>query len=187
METEGRMGLEQIRAFLEASDGVVFKGRNRAEVYAWVNRTLREQDYQNLKRTERGLVRRYVEKMTGFSRAQTTRLITVYLSGEPVVARPYRRHRFSRRYTREDIALLVKVDEVHESLSGPATVKLLQRACYDEGDKRYLRLAEISVARLYRLRDSRTYRALHIVYQSTKPTRVAIGKRRKPEPLGRPG
>ncbi|HXB74524.1 MAG TPA: hypothetical protein VNY05_40185 [Candidatus Acidoferrales bacterium] len=32
-------------------------------------------------------------------------------------------------YTREDIALLAGMDEVHETLSGPATKKLLQQAC----------------------------------------------------------
>jgi hypothetical protein len=59
-------------------------------VYRWVNQTLRQQSYQELKRSGRGLVRRYLEKITGLSRAQTTRLITVYLSGEEVKAKPYR-------------------------------------------------------------------------------------------------
>jgi hypothetical protein len=47
-----------------------------------------------------------VEKMTGLSRAQTTRLIAMYLRGEEVKAPPYRRHRFGSRYTWADIALL---------------------------------------------------------------------------------
>ena len=66
-----RLSLEQIRAFLEASETVGFQGRNREEVYAFVYRTLRQQRYQELKRSGRGLVRRYVAKMTGLSRAQT--------------------------------------------------------------------------------------------------------------------
>ena len=41
--------------------------------------------------------------------------------------KPYRRHSFPQRYTREDIELLAAVDEAHETLSGPATQKLLQR------------------------------------------------------------
>src|ERR1035441_9546386 len=86
------------------------KGQNREEVYGWVNQTLRQQRYEVLKRSGRGLVRRYVEKMTGLSRAQTTRLITVYLGGDEVKPQPYRRRRFARRYTREDIALLAGVD-----------------------------------------------------------------------------
>jgi hypothetical protein len=78
VQTPERLSLEQIEAFLEASGEVGFKGENRDEIYAWVNQTLRQQRYEELKRSERGLLRRYVEKMTGLSRAQTTRLITVY-------------------------------------------------------------------------------------------------------------
>ena len=136
------MSLEQIQAFLEGSGEVGFEAQNREEVYGWVNQTLRQQGYENLKRSERGVVRRYVEKMTGLSRAQTTRLITMYLRGEEVKPQAYRRRRFARRYTGEDIALLAEVDEAHETLSGPATQKLLQRACYDFHDTRYERLAQ---------------------------------------------
>src|SRR5229473_2848481 len=106
-----KMSLEQIQAFLEGSGEVGFKGQKREEVYGWVNETLRHQRYEEQKRSGRGWVRRYVEKMTGLSRAQTTRLITVYLGGEEVKLQGYRRHRFARRYTREDIDLLAGVDE----------------------------------------------------------------------------
>ena len=187
MQTSERLSLEQIQAFLDGSGEVGFKGQNREEVYGWVNQTLRQQRYEALKRSERGVVRRYVEKMTGLSRAQTTRLITVYVRGEEVKPQPYRRRRFARRYTREDIALLAGVDEAHETLSGPATKKLLQRACYNFHDKRYQKLAGISVAHLYRLRASRAYGERRIKYQATRPTAVSIGERRKPEPRGRPG
>lgn len=181
------MSLEAIRAFLEASGELGFKGRKREEVYGWVHQTLRQQGYEGLKRSGRGLVRRYVEKMTGLSRAQTSRLISLYLRGEEVKLQPYRRHRFAQRYTRADIALLAGVDEVHGTLSGPATRKLLERARYDFDDALYQRLAGISVAQLYRLRGSRRYRERHIAYQATRPTAVSIGERRRPEPLGRPG
>ena len=70
MEAGERLSLEQIRAFLAASDGVQFEGRNREEVYGWVAQTLRRQGYEELGRTGRGLVRRYLEKMTGLSRGQ---------------------------------------------------------------------------------------------------------------------
>ena len=187
MQTSERLSLEQIQAFLDGSGEVGFKGQNREEVYGWVNQTLRQQRFEELKRSERGVVRRYVEKMTGLSRAQTTRLITVYVGGDEVKPQAYRRRRFARRYTGEDIALLAGVDEVHETLSGPATKKLLQRACYNFHDTRYQSLARISVAHLYRLRGSRAYRERRIKYQVTRPTPVSIGERRKPEPQGRPG
>jgi len=187
MKVRGSLSLEEIQAFLEASEEVGFRGRNRDEVYAWVNETLRGQRYQESKRSERGVVRRYIGKMTGLSRAQVTRLITLYLGGEEIKAKPYRRHSFSKRYTREDVELLADVDEAHECLSGPATQKLLYRACYDFGEPKFRRLSEISVAHLYRLRDSAQYRQRRIAYQPTRPTAVSIGERRRPEPNGRPG
>ena len=187
MQASERLSLEQIQAFLKGSGEVGFKGQNREEVYGWVNQTLRVQRYEKQKRSGRGIVRRYVEKMTGLSRAQTTRLITVYLGGDEVKPQPYRRRRFPRRYTGEDIALLASLDAAHETLSGPATKKLLQRACHNFHDQRYQNLACISVAQLYRLRASRAYRERRIKYQATRPTAVSIGERRKPEPGGRPG
>jgi transposase InsO family protein len=72
-------------------------------------------------------------------------------------------------------------------LSGPATRKILEREYHDYGDVRFERLARLSVAQLYRLRKSRAYRAKRISYQPTRPTQVAIGERRKPDPQGRPG
>lgn len=187
MQAEERLSLEQVRAFLEASDAVVFAGLNREEVYSWVEQTLRQQGYSDLGRGDRGLVRRYLQKMTGLSRAQITRLISQYRQGEPVQPKRYRRHRFPARYTRADIELLAQVDEAHETLSGPATQKILQRECYDFGDQRYRRLARLSVAHLYRLRRSRPYRQRRVAYQPTRPTSVAIGERRRPQPEGRPG
>jgi transposase InsO family protein len=187
MQASERLSLEQIQALLEASEPLKFKGRNRKEVYDWVNRTVREAGYQELKRSARGLVRRYIAKMTGLSRAQTTRMLGQYLRGEEIKPKLYRRHRFTKRYTREDVELLAAIDEAHDTLSGPATQKLLERACYDFGEKKYQRLARLSVAQLYRLRQSREYRERWIRYEATRPTKVAIGERRRPEPNGRPG
>jgi transposase InsO family protein len=187
MQAGERLSLEQIRAFLEASDEVEFEGRHRAEVYGWVGQTLRHQSYERLERAGRGLVHRYLEKMTGLSRAQVTRLIRQYLDGEEVKPKQYRRRGFPTEYTRADVELLAEVDEAHETLSGPATRKLLDRAFYDFGDRRFARLARLSVAHLYRLRRSRTYRRRRVDYQPTRPTAVAIGERRPPQPEGRPG
>jgi transposase InsO family protein len=187
MDAKQGMSLEQIRAFLEASDEVRFEGTDREQIYAWVEQTLREQHWSELKRASRGLVRRYLEKTTGLSRAQITRLIRLYTKGESVQPKRYRRRRFPTRYTPADIELLAVVDAAHETLSGPATQKILYREFHDFGDQRWERLAQLSVAQLYRLRQSRTYRQKHIAYQPTRPTQVAIGERRVPRPEGRPG
>jgi transposase InsO family protein len=187
METVEKLSLEQIRALVEASGGVRFQSQDRGELYEWVSRTLRQQDYGRLKRGGKGLVRRYIAKMTGLSRAQTARLIRSYQQGGEVKPRAYRRHRFANRYTRADIEVLAAVDEAHETLSGPATQKILQRAWHEYHDAQCERLARLSVAQLYRLRKSGTYRHRRVAYQPTRPTAVSIGERRKPDPQGRPG
>jgi hypothetical protein len=46
VQTKGPLSLEQIRALVEASGDVRFKGRDRQQVYGWVNLILREQSYE---------------------------------------------------------------------------------------------------------------------------------------------
>lgn len=63
----------------------------------------------------------------------------------------------------------------------------MQRAYHDFGDARFANLAKISVAHIYRLRATRSYREQRVVCQPTRPAAVSIGERRKPDPQGRPG
>jgi hypothetical protein len=71
MQDGKALSLEQIREFLQASDEIHFKGKGRAEVYAWVARTLRQHRYSHQDRAAKGLLRQYLAKMTGLSRAQS--------------------------------------------------------------------------------------------------------------------
>jgi hypothetical protein len=141
VENTEKLSLEQIRAFLQASREIRFGASRREEVYGWVTRTLCHQEYWKQKRSGKGLLRRYIARMTGLSRAQVTRLIARYQKDGQVKERSYQRNRFQRRYTAADIELLAAVDEVHETLSGPATQKILYREFYQYGDRRYQRLA----------------------------------------------
>jgi transposase InsO family protein len=125
--------------------------------------------------------------MTGMSRAQVTRLIARYTATGQVRPTIYRRRRFPGLYTRADIELLASVDEAHETLSGPATRRILEREVELYGKQEYARLAGISVAHLYNLRKSQRYRERRLNYVKTRPTAVSIGERRKPQPQGQPG
>jgi transposase InsO family protein len=187
VENTEEMSLEQIRAFLQASQEVRFEATEREEIYGWMTRTLCHQQYWKQKREAKGLLRQYMVRMTGLSRAQVTRLIARYKKDGQVRERSYRRNRFPRRYTGADIELLGAVDEAHETLSGPATQKILYREFYQYGDERYQRLAAISAPHIYNVRKSAAYRKRRIAYQKTRPVQVAIGERRRPQPEGRPG
>jgi transposase InsO family protein len=179
--------LEQIRAFLAGSGEVRFAGQRREEVYGWVEKTLVRFEYVSLKRSDKGLVRLYLARMTGLSRAQATRLIAAYRSSGRVKAAAYQRTKFAPRYTAADVDLLAYVDKAHGNLSGPATRRILEREFSQYGQSAYQKLSTISVAHLYRLRNSAAYRKRNTSYQPTRPTPIPIGQRRKPQPRGLPG
>jgi transposase InsO family protein len=179
--------LEQMRALLAGSGEVRFAGQRREQVYGWVEKTLVRHQYASLGRPGKGLVRRYIARMTGLSRAQVTRLIAAYGNTGRVKAAAYQRARFATRYTTADVDLLAYVDKAHGNLSGPATRRILEREYTEYGQAAYQRLAAISVAHLYRLRSSEGYRKRNASYQPTKPTPIPIGERRKPQPHGSPG
>ena len=187
MQEAEKLSLEEIRQLLEASEGIRFAGVKRAQVYSWIELVLCEQEYARQGKGSRGLLRRYIEKMTGMSRAQVTRLIGRYIASGRVGVRAYRRHRFAARYTMSDVELLASVDEAHETLSGPATRRILEREYQQYGKQEYARLASISVSHIYNLRRERGYRQRRLKYVKTKPTGVTIAERRRPNPQGQPG
>ena len=187
MDDTEATSLEQIQAFLAGSGEVRFAGQRREEVYGWIETTLVRLQYASLDKPGKGLVRRYTARMTGLSRAQVTRLITGYRETGRVKAAAYQRTRFASRYTAADVDLLAYVDKAHGNLSGPATRRVLEREYSQYDQAAYQRLSAISVAQLYRLRNSAAYRKRNTSYQPTRPTPIAIGERRKPQPQGLPG
>jgi transposase InsO family protein len=187
MQNAEHLNQEQIQEFLESSAEIEFAGRGRAEIYAWTERVVVAQEFARLSRKERGLIRAYIGKMTGLSPAQITRLIRTYLDSGSVQERLYHRHQFARHYTDADIALLAEVDRAHERLNGSATRRILEREYLEFGKQEFRRMAGISVSHLYNLRQSARYRKRAAVFEATRPSPVAIGERRKPDPQGRPG
>lgn len=185
-ETE-KLSLQQIEKFLAAAKEVRFEASERKQVYGWIERLLCEQEYARQGRRARGLLRRYIAKMTGLSRAQLTRLVARYVATGQVQVKSSRRHCFPQRYTRADIELLAQVDEAHEGLSGPATRRILEREFREYGKREFERLAAISNGHLYNLRRHPRYRHRRKNYQKTRPSLVPIGERRRPDPKGRPG
>jgi transposase InsO family protein len=130
----------------------------------------------------------YLARTTGYSRAQLRRLVSRRLKGEKLAKR-YRAPAvgFARKFTTADVKLLAQTDALHNTLSGPATKCLMQRAYAVYGDARYARLATLSVAHLYNLRHQAGYQATRAHWTKTRGYAVPIGQRRAPTPDGRPG
>ena len=78
MNDEGLQTIEQIKRFLEGSEAVEFKALSVEEKYRWIEEVLIRFRYHRLKRAEKGVIRRYIERITGYSRAQVCNLIRKY-------------------------------------------------------------------------------------------------------------
>jgi transposase InsO family protein len=182
--------LEQVRLVVAGTQALEFRGAEDDEGrYAWIEQVLHRFEYRRLGRTDKGAVLAYLQHLSGYSRAQLTRLVSRWMHGKPLV-KNYRRpeHAFARRYTAADVALLAEVDRAMGTLSGPATACVLRRQRDVFKDARFQRLGELSVGHLYNLRNSAPYRAQRVVLTKTRPTRrVDIGVRKAPAPEGRPG
>lgn len=150
--------LAQVKAFLDGTAEGAFRGP-KTERHRFIERVLTRFGYAQQGRVGKSVILRYLERMTRLSRQQVTRLVRQY---------------------RQDVALLADMDALHDTVSGPATKKLMERAFLVLGDARFKRLAGISVSHLYNLRGGKQY-------QKTRPTGVPIGQRRAPQPNGAPG
>ena len=187
MQDPEEMTLEQMKALVESSRAVRFSIEGREALYRLLVRVLQNQRYAERSRKERGIVRRFLVKVTSRSRAQITRLIGQWMEARTIQARRPARRRFPTRYTGEDARLLAAVDAAHEDLSGPAVRRILRREYEVFHRPEYQRLAGISVGHLYNLRRSKAYRAVRVRVEHTRASKVNIGERRKPKPLGRAG
>jgi transposase InsO family protein len=188
MNEDRLVTLPQLRQFVEGTTEVEFRRCGKDEDrYRLIEGVLRRFRYARLKRADRGLIVRYLMRTTGYSRPQLVRLIKRARVGQ--LKKRYRApvQGFARRFTEADVALLAATDTLHGTLSGPATRHLMQRALTTYGDTRYARLATISTAHLYNLRQRTGYTERRREWTKTRPTRVSIGERRAPAPEGRPG
>ena len=78
MNDAGLQTIEQVKRFLAGSEALDFGGVSVEERYQWIETVLVRSKYYQLGRAEKGVIRQYIEKMSGYSRAQVTRLIREY-------------------------------------------------------------------------------------------------------------
>ncbi len=179
----------QIRAFLNGTQEVRFEPIGEdTQRYVFIAAVLKRLGYRRLPRPDKGVVMRYLERTTDYSRQQLTRLVHRALAGEPLTKHYTAPEQgFARKFTAVDVALLAETDALHATLSGPATRCLSAAAVEVFGDTRYERLAAISVAHLYNLRRARGYALRRRHWTKTKGHRVPIAERRAPAPDHRAG
>jgi transposase InsO family protein len=187
MNDEQLHTVARLRAFLDGTVAVNFAVAAN-ERYDFVARTVRRLGYVRLSRADKGVVLRFLGRVSGYSRQQLTRLVQRVRAQGPLLKR-YRASRtsFARIFTHADVLLLAHTDTLHGTLCGSATKKIMERAFEVFGERRYQRLATISVAHLYNLRKRTGYLRRRQVWTKTRPVAIAIGQRRAPAPNNQPG
>jgi transposase InsO family protein len=189
MKLDNLSTISQMEDFLNGSQSIAFAvATTQDERYSFVERVLRRFSYSRLKRSDRGVVIRFLRKVCGYSRQQLTRMIQRYL--EEGELRRYQKtvNGFEQFYTADDVRLLAQLDQRHDTPNGFMVKKLCERAFHEYDDINYLRLSQISVSHIYNLRKSASYQKNRFHYEKTKsPKCFHIGERRKPEANGKPG
>ena len=150
--------LDSIRKFLEGNQRVAFSVLgSKPERYQFIRKTLVNFVYCKATKPDKGLLRQYLSKITGYSSSQLSRLISKHRKTGKIDWKPAKNNGFCQRYSHKDIESLATIDEHHDRPCGQTIKALCQRAAELFGEKKYENLANISVAHIYNLRGSRIY------------------------------
>lgn len=170
------LGSEQV----ERTDGIT-------EVYRWMNDLLIRLRYRFLRKKDKGIVRQYLRLYSGYTVSHVDHLIATYRRNITITRKKRTQPTFPAVYTTEDIALLAEVAEGYQHQNGRALKEVCRGMYAVYGDQRFIRLAKISVSRLYDLKKTELFKTTARTYNKTRPTSAKIGERKKPYPEGKPG
>ena len=187
MSTTQLPTLEQMADFVSGSSVLDFSVQDKTEAYGYIERVIVGLDYRKLTKPAKGIVKAFLAKVTGLSRAQLTRLIKRQRVSGKIMKATRTQPTFANRYTHEDISIIAKLDELYERMSGQAMVVVFKREYEQFGNEACYRLKDISASHIYNLRQTVTYKRNNTVFTKTKPSVIKLGERVKPEPNGQPG
>ena len=108
MNDEQLSTLAQLGAFVEGTVAMDFTVAEE-ERYEFIARTVKRFGYGRLKRADKAVVLRFLERVSGYSRQQITRLVKRGIERRPLIKR-YQGSRtsFARIYTGADVVLLAQ-------------------------------------------------------------------------------
>ena len=187
MDDNRIMSVAQLTELVKLGNCVKFKGCKRAETYEWIGQTLGRFRYSFETKKNKGIIKKYIVLMTGYSDDQIDKLIRRKKDTGRVFLAKRTQHRFPTYYEPKDIALLADTSSVFSHPNGKAMKGMMKDMYHLYGDNRFERLEHISVSHFYNLRKTEIFRSRILNYTKTKPVKINIGERRKPCPYGKPG
>ena len=139
MTIENLTTIEALEGFIQGNQAVAFIVLgDKHERYQFVQKTLIKFRYITLSKLDKGVVNRYIRKITGYSRQQLTRLIKQYKEVGRIKWYPCRSNGFSTIYDEKDIKLLVEMDTRHEDICGHRIARVNCRLKADDVSKSHI-------------------------------------------------
>ena len=121
MKLEELTTIDQLSQFLAGTQSVLFKlDTVKKKRYQWIQHELVRFDYMRISKTDKGIMKRYLAKVSSYSRAQVTRLVKQYSSTGYIKHNPAISNGFKGKYTNDDIRLIARMDERHNTPCGQA-------------------------------------------------------------------
>lgn len=188
MNDDHLVSVAQLKEFAKLSNSAKFKSNSsKVETYEWVGATLNKFKYSSLKKKEKGIVKKYIIKMTGYSDGAVDKLIARKKKFGKIFVKERTQNIFTKFYEGKDIELLAEVSNVTLNQNGYALREMCKSMYLDFNDLRFEKLSKISVSHLYNLKKTNVYEHKSLFYTKTNPVQRNIGERRKPYPNGIPG
>ncbi|MFU8763362.1 MAG: hypothetical protein ACNA7T_02500, partial [Haliea sp.] len=114
MKLQDLTTVDQLREFLSGTRAVAFSViSDRDECYRWLQAELIRFRYLKSSREDKGVIMRYLIKVSGYSRQQLTRLVAQFRQNGRLQRRQRTVAGFKTRYTAEDVRLLAAMDRLH--------------------------------------------------------------------------
>ena len=181
------MSVAQLTELVKLGNSVKFKGADKVETYEWIGKTLSRFRYLSESKKNKGIIKKYIVTMTGYSDDQIDKLIKRKKDTGRVFLAQRTQHKFPIYYEAKDVALLADGSAALNHPNGKAVKQMMKDMCNIYGDDRFERLQHISVSHFYNLRKTEIFKSRTLNYTKTKPVKINIGERRKPCPYGKPG
>jgi hypothetical protein len=105
MNSENLTTVESLDQFLQGNQAIAFSVLgDKTERYEFTQKILMKFTYQTCSKKDKGLIRCFLTKMTGYLRQQVTRLIGQHKRKGQIEWQPCVNNAFTRRCSNEDVA-----------------------------------------------------------------------------------
>ena len=177
MTNSHKLSIEQIKNLLNV-ENLDIRIDNNKDAYTWINSLLTSVKYNSLRKKDKHYVILYISKVLNLSVGRTRHLASMWSKKGDLEYRKYKRSHIYRKYSIEDILLVLETFNNHK-INGNAIKKILQDEYNIYGRKEYSNISNISSSYIYTLLKNNNHNL-----SKTKAVHTDIGIR---EPLKKDG